>query len=201
MPYNSKRYSKKENRDKLKKQLKNSKVAVVPKPQICPFCGRSVKRVHSSQVFYNNNGNNDGFYYVCSGWPICSAYTKEDPILKKPTSTMADKKTRLKRQEAHYWFDQLHKGYGMTKSEAYEWLADELQIRRANCHIGLFDIKMCNKVISVVKEEIKSPIRTKSFNQHINIYRQLKLEERSIPFKEKYKGRSSSYRKKAQSLT
>lgn len=191
MPYNSKKYSKKQDRDITKKRKKNTKVAIVPKPQICPYCGASVNRVHSSQIFHNNT---DGFYYVCSNWPRCTAYTKENPIFKKPTSTIADRATRLKRQEAHYWFDQMHIGFGMTKSAAYEWLAKELQIRRANCHIGLFDIEMCNRVISIVSSKLGSSIRTKSLDQHIKEYQNLKAQERSIPVRKKYHGIGTAYR-------
>ena len=55
---------------------------------------------------------------------------------------------RLKRQ-AHLQFDKLWKGnkplYSRTK--AYKLLAKHLNISPEDCHIKLFDIDTCNKVI------------------------------------------------------
>ena len=50
---------------------------------------------------------------------------------------------------AHAVFDPLWKGGPMTRSAAYGWLADQLGIPRAACHIGEFDIDRCRLVVAL----------------------------------------------------
>lgn len=38
----------------------------------------------------------------------------------------------------------------MRRSEAYAWLAGQLGIHLFDCHIGMFDIKTCKKVVELV---------------------------------------------------
>ena len=50
----------------------------------------------------------------------------------------------------------------MSRKDAYKWLADMLKIDLDDCHIGMFDIKMCQKVIHLC---------IKQNNEVINEYR------------------------------
>jgi hypothetical protein len=50
---------------------------------------------------------------------------------------MADKTTRHLRAKAHESFDQLWRSGLMTRSDAYRWLARELEIDGEACHISL----------------------------------------------------------------
>ena len=41
----------------------------------------------------------------------------------------------------------------MSRKEAYKWLSDMLKIPLDECHIGMFDIKMCQRVIHLCKKQ------------------------------------------------
>lgn len=49
---------------------------------------------------------------------------------------------------AHTAFDRLWKGGG-DRSAAYAWLAGALGISKNECHIGMFDVDMCKRVVRV----------------------------------------------------
>jgi len=53
------------------------------------------------------------------------------------------------RCQAHAAFDPKWKDGGMTRTEAYTWLAKELGIRQEACHMLNFNIEMCNKVVAL----------------------------------------------------
>lgn len=109
----------------------------------------------------------DGMVYVCENFPKCTAYVRENPDTRKPYSAIADRKTRQKRQEAHYWFDQLYKSRQMSRGEAYARLADHMGKRRVKCHIGLFDEKECTVCIEFAKSLLESPCLLYSFEEHV----------------------------------
>lgn len=49
-------------------------------------------------------------------------------------------------------FDPIWKSGQRSRSDAYSWLAHNLGIKKRDCHIGLFDIVMCRKVVEVCKQ-------------------------------------------------
>jgi hypothetical protein len=53
------------------------------------------------------------------------------------------------RVRAHAAFDPKWQSGLMTRSEAYTWLALQLGVPRAECHMLRFDIETCNKVIAL----------------------------------------------------
>lgn len=63
------------------------------------------------------------------------------------TSTPADKRTREKRIEAHDAFDRTWKSGARKRTDAYKALAAFMGLAPNNCHIGMFDIEQCEKVI------------------------------------------------------
>lgn len=48
---------------------------------------------------------------------------------------------------AHSAFDAIWKGGLMTRSEAYAWLAEQLDVAPADCHMVLFDEATCERVV------------------------------------------------------
>lgn len=71
-----------------------------------------------------------------------------------------------KRCEAHHAFDLLWQKGIMGRQEAYNWLAEQLDIPIFYCHIGKFDIVTCRRVV-----ELCAPMR-----------RELLLSEMEVPF-------------------
>lgn len=39
----------------------------------------------------------------------------------------------------------------MARAQAYKWLASSLGIEPKNCHIGMFDVETCKKVVALCK--------------------------------------------------
>ena len=71
------------------------------------------------------------------------------------TSTPADQETRDKRHEAHQLFDPMWQGPNtlMSRKEAYKWLRDVMMMGQKDCHIGMFNIEQCEKVIAACKRK------------------------------------------------
>jgi hypothetical protein len=60
----------------------------------------------------------------------------------------------LNRHYAHLAFDQLWQGDSrlMTRSAAYQWLAENMGIPASECHIGKFDELQCRKVVFLCEQ-------------------------------------------------
>lgn len=67
------------------------------------------------------------------------------------TSTPADAETREARKETHELFDPLwQKGEFESREDAYEWLADRMDIPVDKCHIGMFDFDQCHYAMQFI---------------------------------------------------
>lgn len=53
------------------------------------------------------------------------------------------------RTAAHQAFDPLWKSGLCSRGVAYEWLATELRIPVTECHMVLFDVAMCQRVVAI----------------------------------------------------
>jgi len=68
-----------------------------------------------------------------------------------PAKTFVKKKRML----AHKAFDTLLSSKkNMLKKDAYEWLANKLDIKPEKCHFALFDEQMCDLAIAIIKQEV-----------------------------------------------
>lgn len=121
----------------------------------CPYCGRRAKLVDSKEVY----GQSHGLIWLCR---TCDARVGVHPESSqfKPLGTLANAETRAWRQRAHDAFDPLWRAKmrkeGCNRSKArqagYEWLAQQLDIPIEECHIGMMDADMCQRVIAVIQE-------------------------------------------------
>lgn len=91
------------------------------RPVRCPYCGSTVE-LRSADGIYQDN-RRDTWLYVCRNYPQCDAYVRVHAGTDIPVGTMADRKLRALRTEAHRYFDRLYKSGYMSKQEAYGWLA------------------------------------------------------------------------------
>ena len=123
----------------------------------CPYCGSKLLLKNSNEVY--NNSKYYGKMWVCKNYPKCDSYVGCHKDTDIPLGRPANKRLRTLKKEAHRWFDPIWKSGLMTRKEAYRWLADMLHIDCEECHIGLFDIKQCQKVIYLCKRQ-RSPIIT-----------------------------------------
>lgn len=112
----------------------------------CPYCGSTAILRSADGIYLNNHKNT--MLYVCKKYPVCDSYVRVHPGTDIPMGTMANGRLRRLRTEAHWKFNQLYARGLMTKSDAYQWLADITSAPLSEAHIGLFGEYYCNKVIT-----------------------------------------------------
>jgi ribonuclease HI len=69
----------------------------------------------------------------------------------RPLGTLANSELRRARNSAHAAFDPIWDRGSMSRRDAYAWLARELGIEPAACHIAMFDLVQCRRVVELVK--------------------------------------------------
>jgi hypothetical protein len=78
----------------------------------------------------------------------------------KVLGRLANKELRQMKQKAHAEFDPIWQAKAETASSknrwharnaGYKWLAQQIGITREKCHIGMFDVATCRRVIEICK--------------------------------------------------
>jgi DNA-directed RNA polymerase subunit RPC12/RpoP len=111
----------------------------------CPYCEAQAVFVDSAEVY---GGRSYGMIYLCRP---CKAYVGVHKGSDKPLGRLADAKLRSMKISAHYAFDHIWKDGHDSRKGAYKWLAKELGIEGKDCHIGMFDVDMCYKVVEACR--------------------------------------------------
>lgn len=119
----------------------------------CPYCGAEVVLREAKYVYHTNKSEDWGKVWVCSNYPKCNAYVGCHKGTTLPLGRLANTRLRTLKSEAHKQFDPIWKCGLMSRREAYKWLASMLRIDINDCHIGMFDVKMCQKVIHLCKKQ------------------------------------------------
>lgn len=119
----------------------------------CPYCGSTVVLRDADFIYHSAKSRKWGKMWVCSKFPRCNSYVGCHRGTTLPLGRLANERLRTLKTEAHKQFDPIWKSGLMTRKEAYKWLADMLSIPYEECHIGMFDIKMCQRVIHLCKEQ------------------------------------------------
>lgn len=118
----------------------------------CPYCGGRVL-LRNSNYIYKKDKRDFGKFWVCENYPDCNSYVGCHPGTQIPLGRLANPALRNAKMRAHKEFDRVWKSGYMTRHAAYEWLAVMLGIPFDYCHIGMFDVKMCLKVINICKRQ------------------------------------------------
>lgn len=118
----------------------------------CPYCGSHAPLRKGSDLFGPNAKT--AKVYVCENYPACDAYVTAD-IKGRPLGTLANKKLREMRVQAHRSFDRLWRSGYMTREWAYRWLGIRLEISSERCHIGKFSEKRCQQTVQICDEAWK----------------------------------------------
>ena len=110
----------------------------------CDYCGREAEKVSGEDIYPRCRDLHHKTFYKCGP---CHAWVGCHPGTDKPLGRLANRELRLAKSAAHEAFDPLWKGRDapMVRTAAYAWLADELGIDRADCHLGMFDVKQCRQ--------------------------------------------------------
>jgi hypothetical protein len=126
------------------------------KPVICPYCGEPTEYTSSANVY---NGTHYGMIYLCSP---CNAYVGVHRNSRKALGIPANKELREARTQLHLLFDPIWRnGCGVSRSQAYHWLASEMNIPVSECHIGMFNLEYCKMATKIIQER-KGICQTKS---------------------------------------
>lgn len=133
------------------KRVKNP----LPIPTECPHCKSPVAQVNNS-VIYGREYGEWPFAYMCTN-KECDSYVGMHPKTDIPLGTLANKATRVARKKAKAVFMPMWELGGMTRDEAYAWLAKQLGIEPVeHCHIGWFDIATCERVFEICTQHQKA---------------------------------------------
>ncbi|WP_374051037.1 zinc-finger-containing protein [Xenorhabdus taiwanensis] len=120
-----------------------------PIPTHCRYCGRHVMIEHHLNVFKRIHDSRWPWLYHC--W-TCGARVSIHPGTDIPMGSLADKKTRRARASAHRYFDDVVRNRNLERTEAYQWLASQLEISPSQCHFGWFDTDMCERAANICRE-------------------------------------------------
>jgi len=125
--------------------------------QLCPYDGARVELVPSTKIY--GAGRDYGWMYACVNWPKCDSYVGCHRGTKRPLGRLSNKELREAKNAAHAVFDALWKrkvdregcSAKTARTSGYAWLADVLQIEPKKCHIGMFDLETCRRVVAVCR--------------------------------------------------
>lgn len=120
----------------------------------CPHCYKKARIATGAEVYPHRTDLHDNLIWVCTQ-EGCDARVGTHSS-GKPLGTLANAETREWRQKARAAFDPRWKGTPHEKirrREQYARLANELNIPTADCHIGVFGIKLCKEVIDACDPE------------------------------------------------
>lgn len=115
----------------------------------CPYCGKTAYLVGGKKIYPHRPDLFGKSFYECEP---CEAFVGCHTGTINPLGRLANLELRKKKMAAHAVFDPIWRTGKMTRGDAYKVLAEKLGIEQKDCHIGMFDVDMCNKVIEVVKE-------------------------------------------------
>lgn len=121
----------------------------IMKSPICPYCQSFSEKVSGARIYPHRPDLFSKTFYLCEK---CDAYVGCHPGTTNPLGRLADGKLRAAKKAAHAAFDPIWKSGQKKRGSAYAWLADQLGIEKNDCHIGMMDVEMCSRVVSVCME-------------------------------------------------
>lgn len=118
------------------------------KNPICPYCGLISELVKGDIIYPHLPKLKDKNFYRCLEY-FCDAYVGCHPNTDNPLGRLANAELRKNKLLAHNCFDKLWKSGKMTRSAAYVLLANEMGIAAKDCHIGMFTVNQCKRVMGI----------------------------------------------------
>lgn len=112
----------------------------------CPYCGQPAIFLSSKEFYGKDYGSN---IYLCRD---CNAYVGTHGNTTKPLGTMANERLRGLRKRAHNLFDPLWRSRHMSRSRAYKFMQEWMNLPAGKAHIGMFDERQCQQLIQAVKD-------------------------------------------------
>ncbi len=110
-------------------------------PPTCIECANTAALVTGKRIYPHRPDLYGKSFWLCE----CGAYCGCHPGTTDPLGYPCGPATRQARSRAHAAFDPLWRGKGgMSRGDAYRWLARRLGIDKRDCHIGMMDAQMAD---------------------------------------------------------
>ena len=119
---------------------------------LCSYCNAPAVFHASSAAVYG--GRDYGPVWACTP---CQAWVGCHGTTDKPLGRLANKALRQAKMAAHAAFDPIWQAKqrrdglikGHARGKGYKWLAAQLGIEPAHCHVGMMNEGMCRRVVEV----------------------------------------------------
>ena len=111
---------------------------------LCPYCWNPAQLVDGGVIYPHREDLYAKWFWRCHP---CNAYVGCHPGTQNPLGRLADPELRRAKMAAHAAFDPLWKNGAMSRKEAYAWLAQALNLSPDDCHMGMFDLNGCKRVV------------------------------------------------------
>jgi hypothetical protein len=123
-------------------------------PPLCPYCHKPAVLVEGDVIYPHRTDLAHKRFWYCqkdNAWVGCHM---PNTI---PMGRLANAELRSAKMAAHDAFDPFWDAYcrkhgvskGKGRGKAYKWLAEQLGIRPADCHIGMFDVDTCRRTVEI----------------------------------------------------
>ncbi len=113
---------------------------------VCPYCGETSRLTTGREIYPKRSDLHHKDFYICAP---CDAYVGCHMNTLTPLGRLANAELRAAKSAAHRAFDTKWQWGGMTRSRAYHWLSCRLNIPGELCHIGMFDVETCQRVVAL----------------------------------------------------
>lgn len=113
---------------------------------MCDYCAQPAELATGAAVYPHRPELAHLFFWECVP---CAAYVgchKQSPK-HEPMGRLANSDLRNWKRRAHEAFDPRWRDGKEFRGKSYKWLADKLGITVDDCHIGEFDVDLCQKVV------------------------------------------------------
>lgn len=131
----------------------------------CSYCNGDAMRVTGREIYPHRADLYAKQFFRCLP---CLAWVGCHPD-GRPMGRLADAELRLEKQKTHALFDplwqQAPRMYGgsngkvkqVARIRAYEWLAARMGIPIDECHVGMFDVALCQRAQELIRELSPTP--------------------------------------------
>ena len=121
--------------------------------KICRYCGGVIRLVPASSIYGESAerlGMKEEWLYQCQN---CNARVGCHKGTKRPHGNVANEVLRLKRMETHQVFDSFWRAKRMSRTKAYRWLSEQMELPESKAHIGGFEMEQCQQLIELCRKE------------------------------------------------
>ncbi len=118
---------------------------------ICQYCGAKALLVTGDKIYNNYPEAVTKYFWRCPN-DKCDAHVGAHHTSMKPIGPLANRWLRSLRIQTHKAFDPLWQSKFMTRSEAYQWLTEKMQLSSDECHIAKFGPTDCTTAILHIQE-------------------------------------------------